>query len=185
MAHAIEMFFDEPADAAVRRLWHRLAESGLSSLETYSHLRHRPHVSLTVGSNLDVRDTAVLADIAAVVAAGPLPRLHLPALATFAGNRGILFLAAVATGPLLALHERVNDVLQAHGVDQWPHYLPGRWVPHCTLAMDLTQADLSSAVRLLSGFEPFDAQVIESGITDSTTGYITPLGRQGSVDSGQ
>ncbi len=185
MAHAIEMFFDDQADAAGRRVWHRLAESGLSSLETYSHLRHRPHLSLAVGSNLDVRDTAVLADIAAVVHAGPLPRLHLPALATFAGNRGILFLAAVATAPLLALHERVDDVLQAHRIDRWPHYLPGSWVPHCTLAMDLPRADLSSAVRLLSGFEPFDAQVIEAGVTDSTTGYVTPLGRQRSVDSGQ
>ena len=84
-------------------------------------------MSLTVVSNLDLRDAVVLAEIAAVMEAGPLPRLHLPALAIFAGNRGILFLAAVATAPLLALHERVNSVLQTHGIDQWPNYLH-RWL---------------------------------------------------------
>lgn len=178
MAHAIEMFFDEQADAAVRRLWHRLAEADLPSLETYSHARHRPHVSLTVASDLDVDDTAVLADLAAVLDGEPLPRLHLPALATFAGSGGVLFLAAVATAPLLALHERVGQVLQAHRIDQWPHYLPGNWVPHCTLAMGHTAADFSAAMSLLSGFEPFDAQVTGAGATETATGAVTALGRQ-------
>ena len=71
MAHAIEMFFDEQADAAVRGLWHRLADAGLPSLATYGHARHRPHVSLTVASNLEVQDPAVLADICSAM--GPLP----------------------------------------------------------------------------------------------------------------
>jgi hypothetical protein len=42
MAHAIEMFFDDRADSAVRALWLLMAEAGLPSLATRSHRRHPP-----------------------------------------------------------------------------------------------------------------------------------------------
>lgn len=52
VAHAIEMYFDDQADAAVRRLWLLLAGAGLPSLATRTHRRHRPHVSLAVAESL-------------------------------------------------------------------------------------------------------------------------------------
>jgi hypothetical protein len=58
---------------------------------------------------------------------------------------------------------------------QWPHYLPGSWMPHCTLAMDLAPARLSAAAGLLAGFEKIHAQVVEVGVTD--TGDVTVLNR--------
>ena len=178
MARAIEMFFDERVDAVVRRLWRRLTDSGLSSLETYGHGRHRPHVSLTVASHWDVdRSADVLAEVGAAAKSGQRPRLDFHALGSFAGKGGILFLSPVATSPLLALHEQVGDILRRHGiVEWWSHYRPGAWVPHCTPAVDLAPADLSSAVGLLSGFQPFRAQVVEIGVTDTTTGTVLSLG---------
>lgn len=171
------MFFDERADAAVRQLWRRLADSGLPNLGTHGHRRHRPHVSLTVAADSD-RDITpeVLADVGAAADARRRPHLNFQALGVFTGRGGVLFLAVAATSPLLALHERVSEILRNHRVDQHPHYLPGTWVPHCTLAIELLAADLSTAVGLLSGFQPFQGRVGEIGMTDTTTAAVTVLG---------
>ena len=88
-----------------------------------------------------------------------------------------LFLAPGRTAPLLAVHVRLNDVLQERGIVQWPHYLPGSWVPHCTLAMNVTPAELSAAAGMLAGFRQIQAEVAEVGITDTETGDITVLNR--------
>ena len=37
MAHALEMYFDDQAEAAVRRPWQLLADAGLPSLATRTH----------------------------------------------------------------------------------------------------------------------------------------------------
>jgi hypothetical protein len=171
VAYAVEMFFDERADEAVRGLWRRLARAGLSSLETYGHARHRPHVSLSV---MDALPAA--AEIGEVQR---LPGLLFPALGTFAGDGGVLFLAPVVTPPLFAVHERVWESLQGQGLTQWTQYGPGRWVPHCTLAMGLPPAGLAAAVGLLAGFQPVEAQVTEVGVTDTRTGEITVLSNRG------
>jgi hypothetical protein len=60
VAHAIEMLFDDQADAAVRSLWRTLSGAGLPSLATLTHRRHRPHVSLAVCESLDGADLARL-----------------------------------------------------------------------------------------------------------------------------
>jgi hypothetical protein len=52
------MYFDEDADADVRRLWQRLADAGLPSLAVRTHRRHRPHVSLIVAESLAAADLA-------------------------------------------------------------------------------------------------------------------------------
>src|SRR5258708_27606529 len=100
MAHAIEMFFDERADAAVRALWQRLATVGLPSLATRTHRRHRPHVSLTVTESLDRADLARVRS----ALAGRLPAVLPDTLCTFPGREGAPFLGAVLTDDLLPSH---------------------------------------------------------------------------------
>jgi 2'-5' RNA ligase len=171
MAHAVEMFFDKHADAAVRALWRRLAAAGLPSLATRTHRRHRPHVSLTVTESLDQADLAPLR----MALAGHGPALQLTVLGTFPGSEGVLFLGAVITEDLLALHSRVHQALAGQPVTHWPVYLPGRWVPHCTLAQQLGSDEIATAFRLLRGYQPVTARVTSAGITDTATGALTPL----------
>lgn len=160
MAYAIGMFFEEEADAAVRRLWRRLASAGLPSLETLGHARHRPHVTLAV---TDLPVASIDVEV--------LPSVQLPVLGTFAGDGGVLFLGAVVSAPLLALHAGVCRRLH----EQWAHYVPGSWVPHCTLAMGLTPAQLSAAAGVLAGFRPIAARVVGVGVVDTRTGEVTLL----------
>jgi 2'-5' RNA ligase len=171
VAHALEMYFDEEADAAVRRLWLRLADAGLPSLATRTHRLHRPHVSLMVAESLAGADLARLRPV--LRARRPAVRLYI--LGTFPGRNGALFLGVPVTAELLAFHAEVHAALADQPARHWPYYLPGNWVPHCTLAEGLSDDEAGQAFALLYGHEPIMAMVAAVGIKDTTTGSVTLL----------
>ncbi|MFI7130207.1 2'-5' RNA ligase family protein [Nonomuraea sp. NPDC050153] len=171
MTQAVEMFFDDQADKRIRRMWRSLADHGLPSLATRTHRRHRPHVSLTVAETFDEADLDKLRS----ALLGQAPPLNLGFLGTFPGAEGVLFAGVTATAELLAFHKSVHLALPGHQVKHWPHYLPGNWVPHCTLAVALDRAELSKAMNVMHGYEPMVATVSGIGITETATGTITPL----------
>lgn len=171
VTHALEMYFDEGADAAVRKLWQILADAGLPSLATRTHRRHRPHVSLAVAESL----ADVELDSLRSVLAARRPVLHLYVLGAFPRTVGALFLGVRATADLLAYHASVHAALASQPVEHWPHYLPGSWVPHCTLAEGLGKAQAGQAFGLLYGHKPITAVVSAVGIKDTETGSITLL----------
>jgi hypothetical protein len=102
------------------------------------------------------------------------PALDLYVLATFPGSGGALFLGVLVTADLLAFHADVQAVI-AGQLEQWPYYLPGNWVPHCTLAEGLDKAQAAQAFGLLYGYEPITATISGAGIKDTVTGSITLL----------
>jgi len=161
VAHAVEMYFDDQADAAVRKLWQLLADGGLPSLATRTHRRHRPHVSLVVAESLAGADLAPLRSVLMT----RHPTLHLYVLGTFPGREGGLFLGVPATAQLLEFHAGAHAALAGQPVGHWPHYLPGNWVPHCTLAEGLHGRDQGHSHR---GDHPADkltctAESVNSG----------------------
>jgi 2'-5' RNA ligase superfamily len=171
MAHALEMYFDDRADAAVRKLWQRLAVAGLPTLATWTHRRHRPHVSLLVAESLAAADLAPLRSV--LMARQPTVPLYV--LGTFPGSEGVLFLGVPATSDLLAFHRGVHAALGDQPVGHWPYYLLGNWVPHCTLAEGLDKAETTKAFGLLFGYEPITATVSAAGIKDTVAWSITLL----------
>ncbi len=174
MAHAVEAFFDEEADAVVRGLWQRLDAAGVPSLAARSHRQHRPHVTLAVAGTIAPRARDELrADLARL----SLPRLWLYTLGTFPTDQNGLFVGAVVDTELLAVHSAVHDVLAGRVKQPWAHYLPGAWVPHCTLAQDLTTERLAAGFAALHPITPIRAAVAEVGVTDTRTGEVDVLRR--------
>ena len=171
VAHAIEMFFDDQGAAEVRRIWDILADHGLPSLATRTHGRHRPHVSLAVTESLIDADLGELRSLLTK----SRPTLNLSSIGFFPGGEGVLFLGATVTIELLTLHRRVHAALTDPPIARRPYYLPGNWVPHCTLAQGLSSDERARAVELLDAFEPVVAAVSAVGVIDTTTGEITTL----------
>jgi 2'-5' RNA ligase len=167
------MYFDDQADAEVRRLWQRLSDAGLPSLATRTHRRHRPHVSLAVAESLAEADPAPLRS----VLTSPLPELSLYTLSTFPGTAGVLFLGVQVTAELLAFHARLHTALAGQPIRHWAYYLPGSWIPHCALAEGLDGSQASRAFGLLADYSPIAAKVTSVGIKDTATGAITLLAR--------
>jgi 2'-5' RNA ligase len=154
MGYAVELLFDATTEAAIKGLWARLETAGLPSLASRTHRRHQPHISLAVAERID---TGQLQDIRDCLAATHLDvTLYAPAVFP---RPGVLYLSVVPTLALLQVHEEVHAALGDSIVAPRDGYAVGAWMPHCTLAQDLTRAQLARGIDLLN----------------TTTGAVLPL----------
>ena len=172
MAQGLVFLFDPDADAAVRSLWARLERAGVPSLATHTHRKHRPHVTFAMAGSIPAatRD-ALRADLRQL----SIPRLWLSTLAAFATVDNVLMLAAVVDTELLAVHSAVHDVLAGRVRQPSAYYLPGSWVPHCTLAQGIEPAQTAAGFAAVHPVEPIHAAVTEIAVLDSHTGAIDPV----------
>lgn len=155
---------DEASERAILRVWDELSERGLPSLATFTHRRHRPHLSLAVGEDLPI-DEAL--DAVGMVPERPL-RLHVEAAGVFPDQ--VLFLCCVASRELLAEQRRVHDAVDPLMVDPWPYFRPGYWTPHITCGMACRPEQLSEALSVLLGHLPIEGRLDHGGVEDGTTG---------------
>jgi 2'-5' RNA ligase len=142
MAHAICLLFNAELAATVAARWQDLADAGLS--RSMLELGYPPHVTLAVFDELDVNAAAtalngVFEDI------GPFV-LSLSGIATFGEGSGVCYATLAPSVDLTRLHA---TTLGAVGEKCRPHYRIEHWKPHCTLAMNLSDADMDRAKNLL------------------------------------
>jgi 2'-5' RNA ligase len=163
VAHALECYFDHAADEAVRALWQRLELAAVPSSGG------RPHLSFAVAGTIPPATRRSLAKDLALLA---MPSVWLYTLGTFPTNQNALLLGAVTDAELLAVHVAVHDALAGRVRDPWAHYLPGMWVPHCTLAEDVTPERLVAGFAALHPIEPIQARIVEVAVRDTRTGEV-------------
>jgi hypothetical protein len=163
VAQALECYFDNAADKAVRALWQRLELAGVPGLGG------RPHLSFAVAGTIPPATRRGLAKDLALLA---MPSVWLYTLGTFPTNQNALLLGAITDAELLAVHVAVHDVLAGRVRDPWAHYLPGVWVPHCALAEDVTPEQLVAGFAALHPIEPIQARIVEVAVRDTRTGAV-------------
>ena len=130
MSFAFELHFDEQTETAVRAAWTWLAARGFDT----SRNGVAPHVTLAIASAFASQSLEVA--LRAFAQEHPPFPVAFGEVDSFPG--GIPFLPAVATPPLLAIHRAFHDRFASLARAPNSHYyLPGQWVPHCTLAMSL------------------------------------------------
>jgi 2'-5' RNA ligase len=172
VAQALEFWFDDEADRAVRELWTRLERAGVPSMATRTHRRHRPHVTFAIAGTIPAatRD-ALRADLRRL----SIPRLWLYSLGTFTSVEPVLLLFAVADTELLAVHSAVHDVLAGRVRAPSAYYLPGSWVPHCALAQGIEPEAVPVGFAALYPVTPIRATVVEVAVVDTHTGAAEAL----------
>jgi len=167
---ALEIYFDPVAERRLRTLWAALDEAGVPNLGTFTHGRHRPHISLVVADALG--PDAVAAALAELRLPPPLT-LSFQHVGQFPG--GVLWLGPAPTADLLALHALVLERLDGAGIEVSDLYRPGTWVPHCTLSMTARREAVSRAVPVCCDVLPLAATLTAAAIADHTRGLFTPL----------
>ena len=135
----VELYLDQESEATIVSLHETIAgRLGRTPPPV------RPH--LTLGGckvSRGVTDVSAFQAIGAGAAGAPIT---FGSVGIFPGERSVLYLTPVVTEALLALHRRVDEQIQGLALPMFELYRPGRWVPHCTLAMDLAPPELEAAL---------------------------------------
>jgi 2'-5' RNA ligase len=142
MAYAVSLLFNPEVAAAVSARWQRLADAGLS--RSMLDLGYQPHVTLAVFDRLNV--DAAAASLHGIFKDAASLEATLNGIATFGAGSGVCYAALAPSPDLIRLHA---GVLGALGETCRPHYQAGRWTPHCTLAVNLSDAEMDRAKNLL------------------------------------
>ena len=145
MHHAIELLFDPDTEAAIRGHWQRLQDAGIPC--ALADLGASPHVSLGVYDR-PLPERWLEPARAWFEARAPVS-LTFSSVGTFPGGEGVVFLAPVVTDALLDLHTAYHAAFDEWRSDVRPYYLPGAWVPHCTMGIFLPPEQVTAAMALL------------------------------------
>lgn len=170
MVAALELYLDPVAEKRIRTLWDALARAGVPTMRDLLNGRHRPHLSLMSGPELD--GPGVSAALRDMRVAMPLD-LRFEFVGQFLGR--VLWLGPVPTAELLAHHAAVHERLGQAGIGGFDVYRPGRWVPHCTLSMRVPSPMLADAVRLCMDVLPIEATVVGAAVADHARDSFTSL----------
>ena len=146
MTHAVTLLFDAASSARLVDVWRLLSARGIS--DSMIRLGYRPHLTLAVYDALDeVVAQRVLGELCDGLDAWAGRFIGVDSFAT---PGAVLWARPAADRRLARLQARLVSAIAdpCHR-----HYLPENWVPHCTLADDLTAATLASARQLFADGE--------------------------------
>ncbi|MGB3953938.1 MAG: 2'-5' RNA ligase family protein [Brooklawnia sp.] len=170
MALAVCLLFDDAGDRTIRQLWRRLEARGLSTPLSHTHGRHRPHLSLAVLRSWEL--PAVLDALALLPVGEPV---HLQFQGVLAFPRGRVSLATAVGAELYRRQEAIARALLAAGLDLHKYYLPGRWIPHVSVATRGSAQQLPEVAVTVLDAIPIHANAVQAALIDSSTGESWPL----------
>ncbi len=161
MFYAVHAFFDERTESVIRSVWKGLSDSGLAP---YLHQSaNRPHLTLAIYGQLD--GTAGELRLRRLADSSPSLPVTFSSLGMFTTPMAAVFLAPVVNAALLALHGQVHRQFAEIMSEPDPYYQPGKWVPHCALALEL---DKITAVKVLEEAMrmplPLTGEITELGV---------------------
>lgn len=147
---AVELTLDPPGDDRVRAEWGALQQAGLPSLADHTGASNRPHVTLHVRDVVTPDAEHALVPVAARLPLG----LRAGGLLLFhARRRWVVARQVVVDRALLDLHAALADAVGGGGSELT---LPGRWVPHLTLARGVREEQLPAVLALLAETPAYD-----------------------------
>jgi 2'-5' RNA ligase len=174
MPFAVVLSLDHAADAAVQALSRRLDPTRFPGLISGGEVH--AHISLAACEGLDVEQfRPVLAHFAAETPSVPCT---LASLGVFPTDEGVIFLAPTASRALIDVQEQMVDRLGRVGAQVGAYWVPGSWVPHCTLAIGIPRELIPAAVGVChAAFRPISGHLRQVGLFE-----IGPVGPRYAFD---
>ena len=116
------------------------------------------HLTLTLGD--DPAPKRLAAEVDAAFADVARFTLDVPAVGTFGGDGGVVFLAPATTRQLLDVHDIAMAAFARAGAECSPLYRTGAWCPHITVGHGVATARVGSAVDRTRAVVPLQARVV-------------------------
>jgi 2'-5' RNA ligase superfamily len=170
LALAVCLLFDARGERAIRTLWDQLETLGVPSLRSHTHGRHVPHLSYAVLRSWDL--ARVIVALSELEAGEPVD-VSFDGIGLF--RRGRAWLLAGVAADLATRQERIVNAVTATGAELHRHYVPGRWLPHCSFAPRAPLAQLPILAAAVYDVLPLPARLNRAALINSATGELWPL----------
>ena len=163
MAFAVVLYFEEKHEKEFLKIWKALAKKSLTTDLVKAEIR--PHITLAIYDELNCQPCEPqLANIAAQTRPIEFQITH---LGLFTIPEPVVFAAPTFTQEFLGFHQHLHDVLVSESKKPWEMYLPGRWVPHCTLALGFDLKNLGRIFdKCLELKLPMEVQANQVGVVE-------------------
>lgn len=139
--YAVAALFDNATEKCIKNLWNSLRDKEISNYGQEVKDR-RAHITIADYNNLDKNSFIELME--EVYKDKNEIEISLSILGTFIKS-GTLFVSAVITTELQEFHKSYHDRFSKFNDDPNSFYLPGKWVPHCTIASRLNDENMLKA----------------------------------------
>lgn len=161
MKHAvIELHLADETAAQIFAVWRALAAAGLD--DQLLAAGGRPHVSLVVGELADSRSWGqVNEDLEDLLAGQRQFELTFPYFGLFRAEPLVAYLGITPAPALVQLQSDIWHCVGGHFDSLRPHFAPGASVPHCTLSLAVTNAELASYWSVMETMKLPTAGVVE------------------------
>lgn len=156
MDYAVALYFDEKSQAQLLNMMEDLCRAGVNRY--LLDVGIRPHITLAYWKDqngIDVTD-----GIKRFAQEVKGTNVLFSSIGIFPGEPKVVYLSPVKNDGLIKLHNGLYQELNGKIENYSQNYTPDYWVPHCTLATKLNEAEvLRSVTTLLKVKFPVEAQL--------------------------
>ncbi len=148
--HGLVSLLPEPFYQRVEGIWQSLeSEVGLSGIRVTPY----PHFSWQIAEDYDLER---LKPILGQIASRTKPfAVHTTGIGLFTGPKPVIYISLVKTLELMRFHSLVWESVLETSAGASPHYRPGGWMPHISVAYgDVTPENIGEVMKKLA-FQTF------------------------------
>ncbi len=158
MDYAIILTF---AQTEARQIWQLTADlAQKTGNNSVLSAQIQPHLTLAEFSTSALAEISKTIRLLAGQLLTPIP-IKLASAGFFPDNMSVLYLAPIVDAELLNLHRLVNNALEPLCHEFSPLYREENWVPHCTLALDLSGTQFHMACQALAqAYRPLETRAM-------------------------
>jgi 2'-5' RNA ligase len=163
MAFAVVLYFEDLHESEFQKIWKTLAEEGLSTDLLKAEIR--PHITLGIFDELNCQPCdSQLAELAAQTRSLEFQITH---LGLFIHPEPVVFAAPTITAELIVFHQTLHKIMAVESKAPWEMYLPGKWVPHCTLALGFEMEQVGKIFKVCQELKlPMPIKADQIGVVD-------------------
>ena len=125
----------------------------------------RPHITLAIYDELNCQPCD--GELAKISSKTESIFLQLSHFGFFSNPEPVVFIAPVPTKGLLEFHSNLHSRLAKQAKKPWELYQPGKWVPHCTLALNFRTENLPKIIHRCQSLPlPMDVNAVQLGVVE-------------------
>jgi 2'-5' RNA ligase len=120
-----------------------------------------PHIAFAVFSEVQINELRGL--LKEFTAKQSTIDLNLSYIGTFPTDEGVVFLAPKVSAELLDVHKNLHKLFSNYSFSekQWDYYKPELWVPHCTMAIKVSESKALEALKYLKSVHKPQKLILE------------------------